>query len=387
MNSSFGGNPGAHAVIRLSRSVVGREEQLALARVIEEGYLGMGRFTREFEAQIAAYLGGSRQVVCVSTGTAALQLALQALGVGRDDEVIVPSLTFVASFQAISACGARPVACDVDPETAFMDVADAERRLTARTRVLMPVHYASAAPRLDEVYRCAHAHGLRVVEDAAHAFACHRDGVPVGSVGDVVCFSFDGIKNITSGEGGAIVTADERIAECARDARLLGVEKDTAKRYSGDRSWDFEVHEQGWRYHMSNLMAAIGSVQLTRLPAFATRRSELRDRYCAALAPVAGLRLLHVPREGIVPHIFPLRVLYGRRDSLMAHLRASGIECGVHYKPNHLLARFRSSYALPGAEQLGQELLTLPLHAALTEEEQRTVIRATCDFLARGSRA
>jgi dTDP-4-amino-4,6-dideoxygalactose transaminase len=374
-------------VIRLSRSVVGRDEQLALAAVIEEGYLGMGRFTREFEAQLAAYIGGMRQVVCVSTGTAALQLALQALGVGRDDEVVVPSLTFVASFQAIAACGARPVACDVDPETGFMAVADVERRLTARTRALMPVHYASAAPQLDEVYRCARAHGLRVVEDAAHAFACHRGGARVGSVGDVVCFSFDGIKNITSGEGGAIVTADARVAERARDARLLGVEKDTERRYAGDRSWDFEVHEQGWRYHMSNLMAAIGSAQLTRLPGFAARRSELRDRYCAALGAVSGLRLLRVPREGVVPHIFPLRVLNGRRDALMAHLRANGIECGVHYKPNHLLARFRSDYPLPGAEQLGQELLTLPLHAALTDEEQVSVTRATCDFLERASRA
>jgi len=367
--------------------VVGEEEQLALARVIDEGYLGMGRFTREFEAQLAAYFGGARQVVCVSTGTAALQLALQGLGVGRDDEVVVPSLTFVASFQAVAACGARPVACDVDPESAFMDVRDAERRLSPRTRVLMPVHYASAAPQLEEVYDCARAHGLRVVEDAAHAFACHRAGVRVGSVGDVVCFSFDGIKNITAGEGGALVTADVRVAERARDARLLGVEKDTEQRYAGERSWDFEVHEQGWRYHMSNLMAAIGSAQLARLPAFAARRSALRDRYCAALAPVAGLRLLQLPREGVVPHIFPLRVLHGRRDALMAYLRASGIECGVHYKPNHLLARFRSDYALPGAEQLGRELLTLPLHAALTDEEQDTVIRATCAFLERASRA
>ena len=374
-------------MIRLSRSVVGQEEQLALARVIEEGYLGMGHFTREFEAQLAAYLGGTRQVVCVSTGTAALQLALQALGVGRGDEVIVPSLTFVASFQAVSACGARPVACDVDPETAFMDVADVERRLTARTRVLMPVYYASAAPRLEEVYRCAAAHGLRVLEDAAHAFACYRAGVRVGSVGDVVCFSFDGIKNITAGEGGAIVTADARVAERARDARLLGVENDTEKRYAGDRSWDFEVREQGWRYHMSNLMAAIGSVQLTRLPAFAARRSELRNHYCTALAEVAGLRLLSLPREGVVPHIFPLRVLHGRRDALMAHLRACGIECGVHYKPNHLLARFRSEYALPGAELLGRELLTLPLHAALSDEEQNTVIGAVCAFLESAGRA
>jgi dTDP-4-amino-4,6-dideoxygalactose transaminase len=385
--STSTGRPMASDLIRLSRSVVGVEEQQALAQVIEEGYLGMGRFTQQFEVELREYLRSDREVICVNTGTAALQLALQGLGVGPGDEVIVPSLTFVASFQAIAATGARPVACDSDPETAFIDVADAARRLTSKTRVVMPVHYASAAPELEAVYAFAKEHRLRVVEDAAHAFACTRNGALVGSTGDVVCFSFDGIKNITSGEGGAIVTADARVAERVRDARLLGVEKDTEKRYSGQRSWEFDVHEQGWRYHMSNLMAAIGSAQLRKLPRFAQHRRTIAQGYRAGLRDIGGLAFLQLPYDEMVPHIFVVRVLDGRRDELMAYLRARGIECGFHYKPNHLLSRFRTEYPLPGAERLGQELASLPIHASLSAEEQHRVIQAVREFFSGGERA
>jgi dTDP-4-amino-4,6-dideoxygalactose transaminase len=381
------GRPMASDLIRLSRSVVGVEEQQALAKVIEEGYLGMGRFTQQFEAELREFLQSDREVICVNTGTAALQLALQGLGVGPGDEVIVPSLTFVASFQAIAATGARPVACDVDPETGFIDVADAELRLTSRTRVVMPVHYASAAPELDAVYAFAAQYGLRVVEDAAHAFACTRNGALVGSTGDVVCFSFDGIKNITSGEGGAVVTADARVAERVRDARLLGVEKDTEKRYSGQRSWEFEVHEQGWRYHMSNLMAAIGSAQLRKLPRFAEQRRTITQTYRAGLRDISGLAFLELPYDEMVPHIFVVRVLDGRRDDLMAYLRVRNIECGFHYKPNHLLSRFRTEYSLPGADRLGQELASLPIHASLSPDEQQRVIRTVREFFSGGERA
>jgi dTDP-4-amino-4,6-dideoxygalactose transaminase len=367
-------------MIRLSRSVLDSQEQLAVAEVIDHGYLGMGRFTAQFEANLRTYLGGGPQVSCVSTGTAALQLALQALNIRAGDEVIVPALTFVASFQAITATGARAVACDVDSTTGFIDIADAEIRLTSRTRAVMPVHYASAAPGMDAVYRLATKHGLRVIEDAAHAFGGSRNGVPVGASGDIVCFSFDGIKNITSGEGGAVVTNDPRVSEAVRDARLLGVERDTEKRYAGQRSWDFDVHEQGWRYHMSNLMAAIGNVQLRKLPQFIQHRREVARRYLEAFSALESAAILTLPYEEMVPHIFVLRVLDGRRDELLAHLRASDIECGVHYKPNHLLTRFRTSYSLPTAERLGREVISLPTHAALTVDEQAAVIAAVKVF-------
>ena len=223
--------------IRLSRSIVGKAEADAVASVIiDGGYLGMGREVRAFEAEIAAYLGvPPERICCVNSGTAALHLAAQAL-LKPGDEVLVQSLTFVATFQAISAAGGRPVACEVLPGSATIDLADAEKKLTAKTRAIMPVHYAGYTGDLDAVYAFAKRRGLRVIEDAAHAFGGDYKGKKIGSFGDVACFSFDGIKNFTSGEGGAIVTMDQAVLSAAGDARLLGVEKDTENRFKGARS-------------------------------------------------------------------------------------------------------------------------------------------------------
>jgi dTDP-4-amino-4,6-dideoxygalactose transaminase len=367
------------STIRLSRSSVGAEESAALARVIAAGYLGMGEEVRLFEEEIAAMIGGERHVVCVATGTAALHLALASLDIGAGDEVLVPSITYVASFQAVSATGARPVACDVREADAFLDLKSAERRLTARTRAIMPVHYASSGRGLAEVYAFARTNGLRVIEDAAHAFGCSRDGEPVGRAGDILCFSFDGIKNITSGEGGAIVTGDAEVARRARDGRLLGVEKDTEARYQARRSWTFDVHHQGFRFHMSNLMAAVGREQLKKLRGFGERRRALAERYRRELAQLPGLSLLDLDWANMVPHIFVVRVQGGRREALGAHLKAQGIEWGFHYQPNHQLSFFKGE-ACPMADRLGQELFSIPLHAELTDEEQSRVIAAIRAF-------
>ena len=369
--------------MRLSRSIVGEAEAEAVHRVIcEDGYLGIGKEVQQFEADVAAYLGvPASWVISVNTGTAALHLAVEAvLGHGSGAEVLVPSLTFVASFQAIGGAGAVPVACDARLDTATIDLADAERRLTPHTKAIMPVHYASNPVDLDGVYAFAEKHGLRVIEDAAHAFGCLYKGRKIGSFGDVACFSFDGIKNITCGEGGCIVTSDEAVAEAARDGRLLSVEKDTEKRFSGQRSWEFDVERQGWRYHMSNIMAAIGRVQLARLePEFIPARRALTAIYEQRLVDVDGLALLHTDAQDfVVRHIMPVRVLGGRKDAVKEFLAARDIPTGVHYKPNHLLSCFGGgAQSLPVTEQLYAELVTLPLHPGLSTED----VESVCDAL------
>lgn len=365
--------------MRLSRSIVGQDEAEALRRIIcEDGYLGMGAEVQRFEREIAAYLGvPENAVVSANSGTAALHLAVAAL-LHPGDEVLLPSLTFVASFQAVSAVGAVPVCCEVREDTATIDLVDAERRLTPRTKAIMPVHYASNPFELDALYAFARKHGLRVIEDAAHAFGCTSKGRKIGAFGDVICFSFDGIKNITCGEGGCVVTQDQQVAERCRDARLLGVSKDSEKRFSGQRSWDFEVYAQGWRYHMSNLMAAIGRVQLTRLDAeFAPARRKLAAIYRSELADCKGLALLRQdPDSMIVPHIFPVRVLDNKKDAVVHAFEAAGIPTGVHYKPNHLLAFYGGgTRSLPVTESLYQQLVTLPLHPGLNEDDVHEVIR------------
>ena len=250
-------------LIRLSKSCLRDGEKQSVLRVLDKEFLGMGEEVQAFERELTGFFG--RQAVCVVNGTAALHLALQASGVGRGDEVLVPSLTYVACFQAISATGAVPVACDVDPQSLCLDWRDAEKRITAKTKAIMPVHYSGGVGDLDSIYALAQKAELRVIEDAAHAFGSSYQKRKVGSFGDIACFSFDGIKNITSGEGGCIVTDDQEVLNLVRDARLLGVEKDSDKRYSGQRSWEFDVNRQGWRYHMSNVMAAIGIEQLKRI--------------------------------------------------------------------------------------------------------------------------
>jgi dTDP-4-amino-4,6-dideoxygalactose transaminase len=357
-------------LIRLSKSCIGESEKAAVLGVLDREYLGMGAEVQQFEQALTNFFG--RPAVCVVNGTAALHLALQACDVGPGDEVLVQSLTYVASFQAISATGAKPVACEVSPETLTLDWRDAEKRLTARTKAIMPVHYGGGVGSLDEIFAFAERNALRVVEDAAHAFGTSYRGRRIGGFGDVACFSFDGIKNITSGEGGCVVTDDPVVLQRLRDARLLGVEKDTENRYAGNRSWAFDVKAQGWRYHMSNIMAAIGIIQLERIKEISLHRQRLASLYTELLSASPSIRLLNQNFDEVVPHIYPLRVL-GLRDrgGLQRALEASNIQTGHHYQPNHWLSFYQSDarMPLPQTDLVFRELLTLPLHMDLMEAD------------------
>jgi len=354
-------------LIRLSKSCLGGAEKQAVMGVLDREYLGMGAEVQLFEQKLTEFFG--RPAVCVVNGTAALHLALQAIGVGHGDEVLVQSLTYVASFQAISATGATPIACDVDPETLCLDWRDAEKRLTPRTKAVMPMHYAGGVGALDEIYAFANKYGLRVVEDAAHAFGTEHQGKRVGGFGDIACFSFDGIKNITSGEGGCIVTDNPDVLQKVRDARLLGVEKDTDRRFSGERSWEFDVTAQGWRCHMSNIMAAIGIEQLERFPDFSKKRRNLARCYQRALVSVDGVTLLSHNYDEVVPHIYVVRLSEKiGRQQLQQKLAELGIQTGIHYQPNHQLALYGGGkVSLPIVDAIYPSLLSLPLHPDLLE--------------------
>lgn len=361
-------------LIRLSKSCLGEAEKQAVLGVLGREYLGMGAEVQQFEQALAGFFG--RPAVCVVNGTAALHLAVQFCMTRPGDEVLVPSLTFVASFQAISAAGARPVACEVDPRTGLLDLQDAEKRLTPRTRAVMPVHYSGGVGDLDAVHEFARRHGLRVIEDAAHAFGTTYQGRKVGGFGDVACFSFDGIKNITSGEGGCVLTDDPKLLRAIQDARLLGVEKDTEQRYTGQRSWEFDVTAQGWRYHMSNVMAAIGLEQLKRFPTFAVIRRNLARLYDSLLQGHPRVRPLPRDYGEVVPHIYVVRIAgLLDRKRLQGRMLEHGIQTGVHYQPNHQLSLYRSATArpLPVTDAFFPELLTLPLHPDLSEDDVRYV--------------
>ena len=364
--------------IRLSKSSVSQDEKEAVLKVLGKEYLGMGEEVKLFEEKIKNYLQTAMDVVCVNTGTSALHLALSALALKKGDEVLVPSWTYVASYQAISATGAKPISCEINPNTLFLDFNDARAKITKNTKVIMPVHYGSSSKGMDEVYKLAQEFGLRVVEDAAQAFGSKRDGKLVGTRGDIICFSFDGIKNVTSGEGGAILSSDKEFIQKVQDGRLLGIEKDTQMRYTSQRSWDFDVKEQGFRYHMSNIMAAIGIVQIDRVEEFRNTRQNIAKLYYQALKDIEQIKLLDFDFNEILPHIFVIKAQ--KRDELRGFLIANNIECGIQYKPNHLHTKYAEKYTLPVTESIYTNILSLPCHFDLTKREQDYVIQIIRDF-------
>ena len=367
--------------IRLSKSCLGDSEKSAVREVLDHEYLGMGSYVQQFEEDLSEFFG--RPAICVANGTAALHLALQACGIGHGDEVLVQSLTYVASYQAISATGARPVSCDVDPSSLTIDLKHAENLITSRTKALMPVHYAGGVGPLDEIYNFASKHGLRIIEDAAHAFGSTYHGTKVGGFGDISCFSFDGIKNITCGEGGCVVSNDKQILDVIQDLRLLGVNKDTLKRFSGQRSWDFDVLSQGWRYHMSNMNASIGIVQLSRFPVLAQRRQSLAKLYTTLLSDCLQIIPVFNEFNEVVPHIYPVFLsLPLDRDLVRKLLLDAGVESGYHYQPNHKLSFYYSSHSLPITDSLSTRLLTLPLHPDLDDLDVIYVVNTLKSILA-----
>jgi dTDP-4-amino-4,6-dideoxygalactose transaminase len=279
----------------------------------------------------------------------------------------------VATFQAIVAAGGRPRLCDVHPETGLIDLAHARQRLRPGVKAIMVVHYAGNTDGLDDVYAFAEEHGLRVIEDAAHAFGSRDHGRMVGSFGDITCFSFDPIKNITSGEGGAVVTSSSRIADRLRAMRSLGLEANETRFPDGG----LDVVAKGWRFHMPDLAAAVGRVQLARFESeLKPVRVALAKQYRQQLTGAQAVSPLE-SADGTVPHIMPVRVRAERRAELRQRLSAAGYETRVHYRPGHHLSAFADSTGFPGAELLFAEVLSLPLHVGVTAEDV-TAIAALC---------
>lgn len=357
--------------ISVSRPSLGPEELRAVEDVFRSGWLGLGSVTRRFEEALERHLG-CKHAVAVNTGTSALHIALSAFGIGRDDEVLVPSITFAASVQAILATGATPVFCEVDERTLLIDVDDVARRIGPRTRAVMPVHLYGSACDMDALLALAEGHGVWIVEDAAHAFGTVHDGRRIGSFGHATCFSFDPIKTVTCGEGGAVTLGDGARADVVRRLRVLGITPDAGP--SGHR----EVVSEGFRYHMPDFCAAIGLAQLAKVDGFVARRRAICRSYDAAFAELRHVRLRPVDWTAVAPHIYVVRVQGRPRADLMTTLRAAGVDAGVHYVANHVQPFFRrfATGPLPIAERVCQEIVTLPLHCDMTDADVRTVIDA-----------
>jgi len=361
------------------RQSVSDEDIAAVTEVLRGDWLTTGPAVTRFEEDLAEYTGGT-PAVAVTSGTAALHVAYAAAGIGPGDEVVTSPMTFVATAATAALLGGEVVFADVEADTGNLDPAAASAAVTARTKVVAAVDYAGHPAELDELGRIAHDNGALLLEDAAHSVGGSWQGRPVGSLADLTTFSFFPTKNLTTAEGGAVVAGSDELLARARGFRNHGLVRDkAAQRYPDEGAWHQEVHEFGLNYRLPDVLCALGSSQLRRLAEFRKRRAEIHARYTAALSSVDGV-LTPAVREGADPvwHLYPLRVLEGRRRALFDHLRAKGIGVQVNYIPAYWHPVFEDlGYRrgmCPNAELYYSQELSLPLFPALTDSDVDRVI-------------
>ncbi|QYF93522.1 DegT/DnrJ/EryC1/StrS aminotransferase family protein [Massilia sp. PAMC28688] len=364
---------------------IGDEEVAAVVECLRSGWVTTGPKTRQFEQEFAAYLGGGVETISVNSATAGLHLALEALGIGPGDEVIVPTLTFTATAEVVRYLGAQPVFVDADPDTLNFDLQAVERAIGPHTRAIIPVHYAGLACDMDAVLALARTYGLKVVEDAAHAFPTRYKGQLVGTLGsDVTVFSFYANKTMTTGEGGMVVTRDAELARRVRVMRIHGISQDAFQRYTSRKpAWFYEVIAAGFKYNLTDLASAMGIAQLHKIDRFLQRRELLAARYHEALR---GLPLrLPTAASGDSTHAWHLYVVRLTdhapigRDELIARLSERGIGTSVHFIPLHRQPIWRDSCRLspaqfPAAEAAYHSMLSLPLYTKMSDADQQRTI-------------
>ena len=356
---------------------LGGAELDMMAEVLAGPILTTGETVARFERQFADYLG-RKHAVGVTSCTGALHMSLLALGIGPGDEVITTPMTFIATATAIIEAGAKPVFIDVEPDTGNLDASRIEAALTERTRAVLPVHLYGQMCDMHAIRAIADKHGLAVVEDCAHCVEGLRDGVKPGQLGDAACFSFYATKNLTCGEGGAVVTDRDDLAEKFRLLRHHGMTKTAADRHrDGYAHWD--MVSLGWKYNMDNIQAAMLLPQLARWNAKWTRRHALAALYEDLMSPIPGVRL-PVCRDDTIHarHLYPIWVDAGVRDTVIARLSEAGIGVVVNYRAIHLLSYFSQTYGFrsggyPVAEKIGDETLSLPFYPTMPEESVRIV--------------
>ncbi|MCA0310347.1 MAG: DegT/DnrJ/EryC1/StrS family aminotransferase [Proteobacteria bacterium] len=375
------------AFIPFARPDIGEAEIDAVARAMLSGWVTTGPETRAFEQEFAAYLGGGVQAIAVNSATAGLHLALEAIGVGPGDEVIAPTLTFTATVEVARYLGADARLVDVDPVTLNIDPAAIEAAITPRTKAILPVHYGGLACDMAAIFAIARRHGLQVVEDAAHALPATSGSVLVGQLASAAAvFSFYANKTMTTGEGGMVVTHDDALAMRMRVMRLHGISRDAFDRFSSRTpAWYYEIVAPGFKYNLTDMAAALGRVQLARLPAFVQRRQQLAARYRRELADLPLVLPADAPAgETHAWHLFVLRLSDAARvtrDELIQRLSDAGIGTSVHYVPLHRQPYWQHRYGLtpqqfPHAERAYQRMLSIPLFTAMSDDEQGRVIAA-----------
>jgi len=356
---------------------------------LESGWITTGPRVQKFEQALKQYLGAPH-VLALSSATAGLHLALLALDLQPGDEVITTPMTFAATLNTIVLAGGRPVLVDVEPHTYNMDVTRLADAIGERTRAIMPIHFAGLPVDLDPLYALAAKHGLRVIEDAAHAIGTEYRGRRIGAFGDTQVFSFHPNKNITTGEGGAIATRDEKYAARLALLRFHGMDREAWNRFGKTGSQHYEIVEPGYKYNMMDIQAALGLHQLPALDGFIRRRTELAQRYQRLLA---DWRKLALPRAPSYSHrhawhlytpLVNAEAAGMNRDDFMQALKQRNIGTGLHYRAVHLYPYYRERFGFkrgdfPIAESIGDRIVSLPLFPDMTDVDQDRVLDAMRD--------
>lgn len=371
--------------IPFARPDVGAAEAAAVSDAILSGWVTTGKISAEFEQAFAERVGAAH-AVAVNSATAGLHLALEAAGIGPGDEVLVPTWTFTASAEVVRYLGADPVLVDVEPDTLALDLTLAAKKITDRTRGVIPVHFAGLPMDPQALTDFATAHELVVVEDAAHAFPASHSGQTVGAgPSAATVFSFYATKTMTTGEGGMVTTDDEDLARRVRVMRLHGIDRDVLDRYTRvGASWQYDVVAPGFKYNMTDVAAAMGLVQLGRAESMKQRRADIAARYDAAFAELP-LQLPAQAGEGVEHawHLYSVRLQDAPidRDTFITRMQEQGVACSVHFIPLHHLKYWRERYDLraddfPVATDAFTKVVSLPISSALTDDQVERVISA-----------
>lgn len=376
----------AHEFLPFSRPSISRAAIDEVVACLESGWITTGPRVEKFERALKHYLGAP-QVLVLSSATAGLHLALLALDLEPGDEVITTPMTFAATLNTIVLAGGRPVLVDVEPHTYNLEVRRVAAAISARTRAIVPVHFAGLPADLDPLYALAQKHGLRVIEDAAHALGTEYKGRTVGSFGDTQVFSFHPNKNMTTGEGGCIATRDDALAERAALLRFHGMDREAWDRSGKKGSPHYEIVVPGFKYNMMDIQAALGLHQLPQLDGFIARRSALAQRYQALLADWPQWTLPGAPDFAhrhawhlYAPLVNPEAAGLDR-DAFMAGMKARRIGTGLHYRAAHLHPYYRDTFGwrrgdFPNAEAISDRITSLPLFPAMSDADQDRVIAA-----------
>jgi dTDP-4-amino-4,6-dideoxygalactose transaminase len=373
---------------------IGEEEIAEVVDTLRSGWITTGPKAKRFEADFAAFLGdASLHCIAVNSATAGLHLALEALGIGPGDEVITTTHTFTATAEVVRYLGADVRLVDIDPATLNIDVRLAEAAITPKTRAIIPVHYGGLAADMPAILDIARRHGLKVVEDAAHALPTTSGGHLIGTLAsDATVFSFYANKTITTAEGGMLVTRDPALARRAQVMRLHGMSRDAFDRFTADvPSWYYEIVAPGFKYNLTDIAAAIGLQQLKKARRFAQRRSQIAQRFNAAFARLPLLTAPEPPAGELHAwHLYPLRLRDDApigRDRLIERLFARGIGCSVHYIPLHQQPYWRERYGLaaqmfPHSQRAYERQLSLPIYTRMHDADVERVIDAVVQGLA-----